>query len=101
MSQKHFQEALVFSLTGNEPENTRLGKSPGDMSGKGSSYKLIEKDGLKKDTRKRCHGCYEKISLFEGFKVARNKATTVNRFCFECKDKPHICITCLGEKNSA
>lgn len=72
MSQLQFREALVCSLTGGEPENIRPGKSPGVISGKRSPHILTEKDGPKRDTRKRCRGCYEKISLSEGFKVARN-----------------------------
>ena len=60
---------------------------------------LLKKMG-KRDTRKRCRGCYEKISLSEGCKVARNKARRVNTFCNECEGKPHLCITCFAEKHS-
>lgn len=96
LNQLQFGEALLYALTGSEEEDIRSGRSPGTLSGKRLSHILTEKDGQKKYTRKRCRGCYEKISLSEGCKVARNKAGRVNTFCNEFEDKPHLCITCFA-----
>ena len=101
MSQVQFREALVYSLAGDEPENIRPGRSSGVISGNRSQHILTEKDGPKRETRKRCRGCYEKISLSEGFQVAGNKARRINTFCSECENQPHLCVACFAEKHSA
>ena len=74
-----FTESVVLSLTKNIPEKTvKSGKRTSDISGARTQHTLQEAAGQKKNTRKRCRGCYEKISLSEGYKVATNKARRVS-----------------------
>lgn len=105
-----FTESVILSLTKNIPKETvKSGKRTSDISDTRKEHTLQEADGQKKNTRKRCKGCYEKISLSEGYKVAVNKATRVSTFCNECDGRPHLCnecdgrphlcITCFNEKH--
>ena len=97
-----FTESVVLSLTKNiHEEITRSGKRTSDISGARKEHTLQEADGQKKNTRKRCRGCYEKISQSEGYKVATNKARRVSTFCNECDGQPHLCIPCFNEKHDA
>jgi hypothetical protein len=61
-----FRESLVGSLLLGMPfEKLKLGlgqKSTGQTKNKLADYKLEEKEGSVRDVRRRCAGCYEKIS---------------------------------------
>ena len=72
---------------------SRLVSWASDISGTRIQHTIQEAAGKKKNTWKRCRGCYEKISLCEGHKVAINKAKRVSTFCNECEGQPHLCIT--------
>lgn len=99
---KTFTESVILSLTKNIPkEITKPGKRTSDILGARKEHTLQEADGPKKNTRKRCRGCYEKISLCEGYKVATNKARRVSTYCNECEGQPHLCISCFNEKHDS
>ncbi len=96
---RHFRESLVFSLTKQQSEKLKPGRACSTISGKRTHHSLSEKNGQKQKTRKRCRGCYEKISLKEGFKIARNLSRRVSTFCAQCDGNPHLCIPCFTEQN--
>ncbi len=89
----------MFSLTRTPPNILKVGRAPSTMAGKRAQHSLKEIDGPKQKTRKRCHCCYEKISLNEGFKIDRNRGRRVSTFCNQCNEKPHLCIPCFTEKH--
>lgn len=99
MNLRHFRDSLVLSLTGSATEILKPGRAASTVAGKRSQHSLEELAGPKKNTRKRCRGCYEKLSLNEGFQIARNKARRVSTFCEQCDGKPHLCIPCFAEKH--
>ena len=101
MSTREFRESLVFSLTNHPAEGPpRPGRSPCIVTGRRTLHSLVELDGPKRKTRKRCRGCYEKIALSEGYVVARNKARRISTYCDHCDGKPHLCLPCFTEKHS-
>ncbi|XP_050726952.1 uncharacterized protein LOC127003890 [Eriocheir sinensis] len=101
MSTREFRLSLVFSLTDHPAEEAlRLGRSSCNVTGRRTLHSLVELDGPKRQTRKRCRGCYEKIYLNEGYAEARNKARRVSTYCDHCDDKPHLCLPCFTEKYS-
>ena len=102
MSTRELRESLVFSLTNHPAEGPlRPGRSPCNVTGRRTLHSLVELDGPKRKTRKRCRGCYEKIVLNEGYAVARNKARRISTYCDHCDGKPHLCLPCFTEKHSA
>ena len=100
LSLLEFRECLVYSLTGEEKNTPKPGKEATTIAGKRSCHALCEADGPKSKTRKRCRGCYEKISLNEGCKIARQQARRVSTFCPQCEGNPHLCVTCFAEKHA-
>ncbi|KAF2346631.1 PiggyBac transposable element-derived protein [Trinorchestia longiramus] len=96
MSIRHFRESLALSLTGIVEKNIRPGRSCTVIQGKSHPHMLIEGERGK---RKRCLGCYEKLSSNENCQVARNKARKVTTYCNLCESKPHICVSCFSEKH--
>ena len=72
-----FQESLTLSLlTGSSQENLRPGKkraSVGRIQTEQQHY-LVEAEGPKRASRKRCVSCYEMLTINEGSKVAAKKA---------------------------
>ena len=59
-------------------KNPNPGPDRSLISGKRIGHELIEADGPKSKTRKRCRSCYEQIANAEGSKTARLKARRVN-----------------------
>ena len=96
MSIRHFRESLALSLTGIVEKNIRPGRPRAVIQGKSHPHMLVEGERGK---RKRCLGCYEKLSSNENSKVARNKARRVTTYCNLCESNPHLCISCFGEKH--
>ncbi len=86
-----FTESVVLALRKNIPEEiTKSGKRTSDISGARKENTLQEAGGQKKNTMKQCRGCYGKISVCDGYKVASNKARRVSTLCNECEGQPHL-----------
>ena len=102
MTLRKFTESLILSIfTGDPTEHIRCGKRKQSLNVSSSEiHTLGEADGPKRKSRKRCKGCYEKISINEGFKVAGNKARRVSTFCTACDGKPFYCLPCFNEKHA-
>ena len=98
MSIRHFRDSLVQSLTGRYEAKLKPGRGLCNIQGQTYKHILSEPDNANR-IRKRCRGCYEKLSLNEGFKIARNKSRRVTTFCGQCDGKPHLCISCFAEKH--
>ena len=97
MQIRQFRDSLVLSLTGIAEKDVRPGRAPSTIRGTSFAHVLSEGDKENKK-RKRCRGCYEKISVNKNYKIAWNKARRVVTFCAQCEGKPHLCVTCLAEK---
>ena len=88
-------ESLTVSLT---KSAVNLGSTISLDQGNKSNHVLSE--GNKENNgRKRCRGCYDKISKNENAKLASNKARRVSSYCVQCESKPHLCISCFAEKH--
>ncbi|KAK4324439.1 hypothetical protein Pmani_004925 [Petrolisthes manimaculis] len=97
-----FQESIVLSLlTGSPSETIRPGKQRASISGSSKEHHfLVEAEGQKRKSRKRCVGCYEMLSVNEGSRVASAKAKKVSTFCQVCDGKPFMCMPCFAAKHN-
>ena len=91
-SLESFVKSIAISLLQVEQRTTSVGPRP-----KRKSHALCQiprrSDG--KISRKRCHGCYEKIAKSSDRKQAVTKAKQVSTECMECK-KP-FCLQCFND----
>ncbi|XP_047735891.1 uncharacterized protein LOC125177698 [Hyalella azteca] len=103
MSLRKFTESIILSISSGKPtEEVRCGKRNANINvSLSENHMLAEAEGPKQKSRKRCRGCYEKISNNEGFKVAANKARRVSTYCTVCDGNPFFCLPCFNEKHSA
>lgn len=96
-----FRESLVRSLLLGMPfEQLKPGprqKSISQTKRKLADHKLEEKEGSARDVRRRCAGCYEKISQQESREVGHAAAKKVKTFCPDC-DK-FFCLDCFNQKH--
>ena len=98
MPMRNFRDSVVLFLCGTTEIPSQPEKSPFIIQERTHKHVLCVPDKENK-TRKRCRGCYEKLSLNENCKIARNKARRVTTFCDQCKGKPHLCRACFAEKH--
>lgn len=49
--------------------------------------------------RRRCVGCYKKLTAEFGRIIASNKAKQINTYCASCFRSPHYCQSCFDEKH--
>ena len=66
-----------------------------------SEHILVELEGSKRQSRKRCKGCYKMLTASEGSKVAKNKAGKISTHCNACEGSPYLCIPCVNMKHGA
>lgn len=98
----NFQESLTLSLlTGSSQEDLRSGKRRVSVGGIRTEHQhyLVEAEGPKRTSRKRCVSCYEMISINEGSKVASKKAKKVSTYCQLCEGNPYMCMSCFATKH--
>ena len=101
MDSAEIQSQSSFLLNDSPFERLRLGKNSSNcFASSGSQHFLSEVEGSKRDSRKRCVGCYEIISTNEGSKVASKKAKKASTFCNSCHNKPYLCLSCFVTKHS-
>ena len=100
MNLRKFTESLALSImTGHPSEDIPGGKRSTPISGN-KGHRIVEADGPKRKSRKRCKGCYEKISVNEGFKIATRQARKVSTYCADCVGEPYLCLPCFDEKHA-
>ena len=96
-----FRESLVRSLLLGTPfENLKPGarqRSTSQSKRKLADHKLEEKEGSSRDFRRRCAGCYEKISREQSREAGHAAAKKVKPFCPDC-DK-FFCLDCFNQKH--
>lgn len=101
MGVTEFKECLVMSLiTGKMNEEMLPGPKRSDIGGLRSSHSLVEAEGPKLKTRKRCRSCNEIIANNESSSEARRKARRVTTFCDSCDGKPSLCVSCFSLRHS-
>ena len=95
-----FRESLVRSLLLGMPfEKLKPGPSQkpiGQTKRKLADHKLEEKEGSARNVRRRCAGCYEKISQQQSRGIGHVAAKKVKTFCPDC-DK-FFCLDCFNQK---
>lgn len=64
---------------------------------KRSAHKMMKYEGMVRNTRKRCTGCYKKIKNERGLKEAKLKTKRVNTYCADCPSNPTYCLECFNE----
>ncbi len=97
-----FRESLVRSLLLGMPfEKLKPGpkqKPTGQTKRKLADHMLEEKEGSARDVRRRCAGCYEKISQQQQSREAGHAAAKkVKIFCPDCGK--FFCLDCFNEKH--
>ena len=98
-----FRESLVRSLLLGVPcENLKPG--PGERSTSQTKHKLadhkLEKvEGVARDVRRRCVGCYEKIRQQQSREASGMATKRIKTFYPDC-DK-FFCLDCFNEKYSS
>jgi hypothetical protein len=96
-----FRESLVRSLLLGIPfEKLKPGprqKTASQMKRKLSDHKLEEREGSARDVRRRCAGCYEKISQEQSREAGHATAKKVKTFCSDC-DK-FFCLDCFNQQH--
>ena len=100
IDQREFLESLILDLTSVKFDKIKPGKSSMEVSG-ARLHSLTEVIGPKRTSRKRCRGCYEKLSQKEGSKFASLRARRISTYCKDCKGQPFLCIACFSEKHSS
>lgn len=97
-----FKESIILSLLTDSPfEKIRPGRKLSyKVSPSGPQHFLSEAEGSKRESRKRCVGCYEMISTNEGSKVASKRAKKISTFCSSCDGKPYLCLSCFETNHS-
>ena len=94
---RNFRDSLVLSLTYVMEEPQRLGRAPFSIQGNACNHVLSEGNKVN-NGRKRCCGCYDKISKNENTKLAPNKARRVSSYCVQCEGNLIYALTAL-QKN--
>lgn len=98
MNSVEFRKAVVRSLAmARKSEVVYLEDPIATVSRKRVKHELLQKEGSKRTTRKRCVSCYFKNSREKGSKVAKNNTVQVSTYCDDCENKPHLCLSCFNE----
>jgi hypothetical protein len=83
-----FRESLVrFSLLGMPFEKLKPGarqKRTGQAKRKLADHKLVEKEGYRRNVRRRCVGCYKKIRQQQSREANNIAAKKIKTFCSDC-----------------
>lgn len=98
-----FRKSLVGSLLlGKAFEKLKPGpiqKSIGQTKRKLADHKLEEKEGVARDVRRRCAGCYEKNREQQSREACHSTKKRVKTFCSDCNK--FFCVDCFNEKHHA
>ncbi len=96
-----FRESLVRSLLLDVPyENLKPGpreRSTSQTKRKLADHKLEEMEGIARDVRRRCVGCYEKIRQQQSREANAAAAKKIKSFCPGC-DR-FFWLDCFNEKH--
>ena len=89
-----FQESLINSLVievhDQNPQTVQKQKNTS------TNHTLLEAEGSKRTSRKRCKGCYVTISANKGAKKARTSSKRIATYCNLCEGKPYFCLSCFN-----